>query len=286
MLKPVFLTLPILALILIACATPAPVPTATAIPTATPDIPATVDARVAAVPTQTAYPTTTPYPTGTPRPTYTLYPTGTPWPTYTLYPTPTALPTATPYPTYTPFPTATPYPTLTPWPTATVPPTATPRPTNTPLPTPTATPYPTATPKPTSTPRPATKWELPYQPINITQARSVKTRPFILYACSVGIKGPNNSPGYGETIGFTFTEDGKSENYSHYARVVGFRKNANIKTGSCYDMAVKYQGSAEICYYKPRGHWRGPLIGTCDGGWVQETPLFRLTGSRNFSQRP
>ena len=102
--KVLFLALPLLAAVLMACAAPppTPVPTVTPVPTATPDIPATVTARVAAIPTATAYPTSTPYPTATPRP------------TVTPYPTPTAVPTATPYPTNTPYPTATPRPTPTP----------------------------------------------------------------------------------------------------------------------------------------------------------------------------
>ena len=126
--KVLFLALPLLAAVLMACAAPPPTP----VPTATPDIPATVTAQVAAVPTATAYPTNTPFPTATPRPTVTPYPTNTPRPTYTPYPTSTPVPTATPYPTNTPYPTATPRPTYSPRPTYT--PRPTPRPTATPLP--------------------------------------------------------------------------------------------------------------------------------------------------------
>lgn len=138
--KALFLALPLLAAVLMACAAPppTPVPTVTPIPTATPDIPATVAAQVAAIPTATAYPTSTPYPTPTPRPTVTPYPTATPRPTYTPYPTATTVPTATPYPTNTPYPTYTPYPM--------------------PTPTPAPTPWPTSTPWPTATPVPPVQW--------------------------------------------------------------------------------------------------------------------------------
>lgn len=134
--KALFLALPLLAAVLMACAAPppTPVPTVTPIPTATPDIPATVAAQAAAIPTATAYPTSTPYPTATPRPTAT--------------PTPAPTPTATPVPTPTPTPTPIPTPTPTPEPTATFIPTPTPTPRWTPTPRPTSTPRPTATPLP------------------------------------------------------------------------------------------------------------------------------------------
>ena len=285
MLKPVFLILPLLAIILTACTTqePTPVPTATIIPTATPDIPATVDAQVAAIPTQTPFPTNTPYPTTTP------YPTGTPRPTYTLYPTPTPLPTATPYPTNTPFPTATPYPTSTPRPTYTPYPPATPRPTYTPYPTstprPTYTPYPTPKPTPTpqatAIPQPRYKWGLEYTPLTISEAYGQEAgKPFIIYACYTGDKSENNTR-------FAFSANCKIDRDTPMIWVHAFSNRTTLKEGAWYDIAVSYQTRATVCY---ASNWFGQadqnrIHGECRFGFTKIIPMYRVTGPNNIARR-
>jgi tetratricopeptide (TPR) repeat protein len=95
----------VVALITVACAGAAPMPT--------PNLDATIEAKVqAAIKAQ---------PTGTLQPTYTPLPTYTPFPTYAPLPTPTNIPVAiaTPRPTYTPLPTYTPFPIPTDTPTPT-----------------------------------------------------------------------------------------------------------------------------------------------------------------------
>lgn len=242
MLKPVFLILPIIAILILACATPVPAPTDTAVPTATPDIPATVESRVAAVLTQTAYPTNTPYPTAL------RWPTSTPRPTYTLYPTPTPLPTLTPWPTYTPYPTATPRPTYTPFPTLT------------------PTPQPTATPN--ATPAPDTKWGLTYQPISIKDAvcrHHIKSGTFILHGCYTGIGRKSIFGEYRTSKSFTFTEDGGSNPKSIYAEVIGFHTNAFLQPTRCYEMAVKYRTIINYCYYSFKPGQPPPHFTDCSG---------------------
>ena len=76
-----------LALVVVACATPA------ATPNVEPTGSAGVQTQLAVVPTLEPLPTYTPYPTATPRPTHTPYPTATPYPVAASLPTYTPLPT-------------------------------------------------------------------------------------------------------------------------------------------------------------------------------------------------
>ncbi len=104
------LTSLLLALLVVACSSPDPTPTAAPTPTVT--ITPAPDPQAHPTPTATPKPTSTPVP-----PTATSTPTATPTPEPTATPTPTA--TATPTPSPTPTPTVTPLPTDTPAPTPT-----------------------------------------------------------------------------------------------------------------------------------------------------------------------
>ncbi len=135
-------------------------------------------------PTATPVPTSTPEPTEmpTPAPIATLAPTvgpiataiSTARPTPTSPPVPTARPTPPPTLTATPSPTATARPTSTPQPTAT--PAPTPTPTPTPVPTATPTPIPTSTPVPTPTPAPTPVPVTAYQLLADYQSSELKAK--------------------------------------------------------------------------------------------------------------
>ena len=257
------------------CSAPAAAPT--------PDVPATVEAevgtrvsaRVAVIPATVVAQVATQV-AGVP--TATAYPTYTPYPTYTLYPTATL----------TPVPTATKVPTATPRPTATAVPTATVRPTNTPRP--------TRTPRPTVTPTPVVRWGLPSEPVlikDLVRSDRVRTGRFIFQGCYTGV----SESEFG--FHFLFSEDGEFASSSRFVLVRGFKPEAFMRKGRCYNMGVEFRGVKSYCYgytgpsdsYPPRiprpfeENERRYDSGCGSGWWLYRTPVYDLVHTGAWERR-